>query len=125
MNIAITEKNSDRINEAIRKEEGRATARTVTAKDILKAVEDLEHKLGIRKKDMTNITAVIDVNAQDFPRAYKYTPYSTIVVIVRKKSGWNLVNVERDWTRSPKQKYTVKLTPEAERAIIDSKRFMA
>lgn len=125
MNIAITEKNIDRINEAIKKAEGRATARTVTAKDILKAVEDLEHKLGILKKDMEGITAVIDVNAQDFPRAYKYTPDSTIVEIVRKKSGWSLVDVERDWTRSTKHKYAVKLTPEAEQAIIDSKRFMA
>lgn len=105
--------------------EGRATARTVAAKDILKAIEDLEHKLGILKKDMEGITAVIDVNAQDFPRAYKYTPDSTIVEIVCKKSSWSLVSVERGWTRSTKHKYAVKLTPEAEQAIIDSKRFMA
>lgn len=43
----------------------------------------------------------IDLNAQEFPNAYKYTPYSTIAKV--KCTGprsWAILSVKRDITQS-------------------------
>lgn len=119
--MLVKESNMKKINEMIKKAEGRATARTIGYKDIAYNIEDIEKTLGIPKKDMIGIVAYVDSNAQDFPNAYKYTPYSTQYVIERKASGWDLVEVERGRTERRKRKFRLKLTDIAKEAIVISK----
>lgn len=47
------------------------------------------------KADMLGMSFTIDPNAQDFPKAYKYTPMSTKVVIERTSSGWVVSDIYR------------------------------
>lgn len=118
--MAIIKKdNETKIAEIISKAEGRATARTITVKDMLDALECVEKTLGIHKKDMIGITVDIDVNAQDFPNAYKYTPESTQFRAIYKKSGWDLIAVSRERTRSARRTYIIEHTAESKKAIID------
>lgn len=119
--MLIKETNKAKIENAITAAEGRATARTITWKDIVYSLERLEKSLGIHKKDMIGITADIDYNAQDFPRAYKYTPESTHFKVTRKSGGWDLLSVYRDTTRRDGHKFHVTLTDAAKQAIIETK----
>lgn len=119
--MLVKEANKEKIADIIRTAEGRATARTITYGDITRAIAELEKSLGIAKKNMTGIAADIDYNAQDFPRAYKYTPESTHFTVTRKASGWDLTSVFRDTTRRWNHRFHVTLTDDAKMAIIASK----
>ena len=119
--MLVKEANKEKIEDIIRTAEGRATARTISYERIVVAIAELEKTLGIAKKNMTGITADIDYNAQDFPRAYKYTPESTHILVTRKTSGWDLTNVFRDTTRRWNHRFHVTLTDDAKAAIIASK----
>lgn len=105
------------IDEIIQSVEGRSSARTLKAWEIIEAIKRLEHELGIAKKDMIGIKASVDINAQTFPNAYKYTPMSTVFCIERRKSGWFVTNILRAECR--KHRYNVTLTDEAKKAIVD------
>ena len=113
--------NSEKIEKIIKEAEGRATARTIDYGSMSMAIDRLEESLGIPKKHMIGIVADIDVNAQDFPRAYKYTPESTHFRVIRKQSGWDLERVYRDRTRRYNHEFHVTLTEQAKEAIIESK----
>lgn len=116
--MLINEKNKDKIEQMIKETEGRATTRTITFKDIVEDIEYLERTLGIKKVDMVGVKANIDHHAQNFPKAYKYRAESTHIDIERKKSGWDLVNIERWWTRREGHKYKTELTETAETAVL-------
>ena len=105
------------IDEVIKSVEGRASARTLKACEIVDAIKRLENELGIAKKDMIGIRAIVDVNAQTFPNAYKFTPMSTVFAVERRKSGWFVTDIYRAECR--KQRYYVTLTEEAKKAIVD------
>lgn len=118
MKIIIKESNLDRIAAEIKEAEGRATARTITAREILTAAESVTRHLNIPKKAMVGVAASVDLCAQDFPRAYKYTPESTHFCMVYTPSGWALVGVGRSNTRSKNHAVEFKFTDAAREAII-------
>lgn len=117
MNIVIKWDNIERINEAIKQAEGRATERLIKYENIDHAVFEIEHKLDIPKVAMLGIMVDIDWNAQKFPNAYKYAPMSTHATIKKTASGWNLIGVHRDTCRT--KKYDVLLTEVAKQALIE------
>lgn len=115
--IVIKEANKEKIDIAINEAEGRATARTIGYLSIVLAIDEIERRLGIKKKAMTGITAEIDDHAQVFPAAYKYTPYSTHAYIEKTATGWKLTDITREPTG--RKKITLNLTDEAKKAIIE------
>lgn len=120
--MIINETNRERITKEIEKAEGRAKERRIKYEDILKAIATIEHRLNIPKKHMTGIEADVDIHAQNFPNAYKWRAESTQFTLIRKVSGWDLVKVERYYTRREGHQYKLELTAEAEKAIIESMR---
>ena len=81
----------------------RCTVRTIDADDLFKMIVAYEKSLNhfLSYKDMKDATVEIDLNAQEFPNAYKYTPYSTITKV--KCTGprsWAILSVKRDITQS-------------------------
>lgn len=82
--------------------QARCTARTITAQDIVRVIEEIEERLNLisTKTDSIGTVAEVDVNAQDFPNAYKYTPESTLITLERKSSGWVLKYIERNRCKS-------------------------
>lgn len=122
MKIQINEKNAGRITEEIKAVEGRSTVRLLTVQDIMDSCVYVEKELGIPKKAMDGIVIDVDVNAQDFPGAYKWTPESTQFRAQRGKGGWYLIKISRERTRRRSQMHYVSLTDAAKEAIINSKR---
>lgn len=118
MKIAIKENNAEKIQAAIDEVQKRTTARNITAADVFDAVETIEKKLDIPKKSMLGIIACVDVNAQNFPNAYKYVPESTMFQIEKFTSGWFLTDVYRERTRTAGHDFRLGLPEEAKAAII-------
>ena len=119
--IKINEANLEKINKAIDEAEGRATVRRIGGMSVLNAVKEIEEHFDIPKKLMTGIMVDVDINAQNFPKAYKYTPESTQFIVLRKKSGWYLMGVTRDNCRVPSKKFLKigAFTEEQKNAIMD------
>ena len=116
--MLVNDKNKEKIEEMIKAAEGRATVRLLSYQSIIKSLSEIERTLGIKKKYMDGIKADVDVSAQNFPRAYKYTPESTHFKAVKKSNGWDLQSVYRARTRRENHRYHLELTEEAKAAII-------
>ena len=105
--ILISEANENKIAEAIKECEGRASARCIDAKGIIKAAKDYTTALGVPKTAMLGLHVKVDLNAQRFPRAYKYTPESTQFDMEYTKSGWKLTWIGRAECRNPNHAYSM------------------
>ena len=116
--VQINAKNLDRIREMIKKAEGRATARTISAEDIVRFANGYTKTLGISKKALAGTVVVADLNAQHFPNAYKYTPESTQFGLKATSSGWSLMWVERKVCKAPTLAYVATFTEAAKEAIL-------
>ena len=119
MKIIIKEANIEKITAAIKEAEGRASARTVTAEEIIKVAKRITRNLDITKKAMVGIRAYVDPNAQDFPSAYKYTPESTQFGMIYTSSGWAMTSISRCKTKGSRHAVALILTEEAKAAVID------
>lgn len=120
--IRITDSNAEKINEYIAAIEGRSKERCVTYEMIVRDLVKVERSLGIPKKWLEGITGSIDHHAQTFPRSYRYTPMSTIVYIERKSGSWWFLGCDRDPCSAPGHAVKLELTPDAEMAIIESRK---
>lgn len=103
---------------ALESVQGRARVRTVNAEEIALALLRLERALGITKKAMQGVSVTMDLNAQQFPGAYKGIPESTIVDAVYKSGSWRITDLRRDRTRAPGSAITVKHTEESRKALL-------
>lgn len=119
MKIRICEENKDKIQAALDEAQGKSRERTITVTDILCSMKDVEDELRIPKKYMVGVKVVSDQNCQNFPNAYKYTPYSTQFGMERTASGWFLTWVDRRPTKRAGNQYNLTLTEDAKKALVD------
>ena len=119
MKIRICKENENKLQEALNAVQWRSRERTITTTDIICSVKDVEDTLGIPKKAMIGVKVVSDQCCQNFPNAYKHTPYSTQYGMERTSSGWFLIWVERRPTKRAGNQYNLELTEAAKSALVD------
>ena len=85
--------NTVKLTEAIKTAEGKATARTIKATQIVSTLREIEK--GIAKKKMSG-TRVHYTGAEHFPNAYKYRPESTHWIAENINGKWYVVDIYRD-----------------------------
>ena len=85
----------DKIAAAIKLAEGRSRERTVTPDDILNAIEMAEKVWKLPTRLMTGIKIDVDINAQNFPRRYKWSAESTHFTAEHRGSRWYLTDIRR------------------------------
>jgi len=95
MKIRIDATHAEKINAAIKAAEGKATARKITADDIIDCVDRINRHLGIPKCKMDGCAAYCDVNAQRYPNAYRGIPQSTQFRAENIRGNWYLTDVSR------------------------------
>ena len=120
--IIISERNRNKIEKALDEVQGRCKARLSTYEDILselKAVDEQFSKV-CTKKAFEGTEVLIDVNAQDFPNAYKFSAQSTQFRAVYLKGKWRLAYIGRDFCRSYAQRWEVSLSETAKQCILKS-----
>lgn len=119
--IIISETNKAKIEAAISEAEGRATCRTITFDDIVKATQRIEKKLGIPKKYLEGVRYSVDIHAQNFPNAYKYRAESTQFTVEYLKGKWRVISIGRSYTRRSGHDYLCYIMPEdTKNAIIET-----
>lgn len=97
----------------------RCTERTITGLAILRTLYDVYVKLDISQKDMNGIFIRVDLNQQQFAKAYKYAAKSTQFNAEFKNGSWRITNIYRDdCHQSSKDKLRISLTEDAKAAII-------
>lgn len=107
--MKINVSNKEKISTAIKDIEGSlVSARTLDAEMVESMVERIEEKLSslLPKKDWTKLRFEIDCYAQSFPGSYNGAPESTQFTLERFRSGWFVVDIIRDLTRSKTQVIT-------------------
>lgn len=121
INIRIEEKNRDKINAAIKEAEGKARERLVDYDMLIASIKCFErHYEMTTKKHWEDMRVVLNPHAENFPNAYKYTPYGTVCTICRSKGKWILSNVRRDYVNNEKRFVVRNLSEETKKEIIES-----
>lgn len=88
---------ASKLSEAIKEAECNAKRRTISAREVCEAITKIEDRLlHITKKAMTDTTFGYDCNAQSFPHAYRYTPYSTLFRARFDGKEWRILYIGRD-----------------------------
>lgn len=120
MKINLSSKTArEKITESLDGLQKRCTARTIDFDDILSAVETIEKKLGVPKCRLDGTLAHVDLRADDFPSAYKYTPTSTQFEVVNNKGKWYLTDIMREDCRRFNQKFVIYMSETTKKAILE------
>ena len=119
--MKINVKNEKQINEALNKVN--AKVRNASYQSVVAIVFQIEKKLeekGLPKKYWTGLRFWVDINAQKFPNAYKWSPDSTQFVVERFASGWFVTRVGRMHCSEKKVTLASVLTDEQKQAIVEN-----
>lgn len=84
------------VNDIIAEVEGRSSERLITTFQIVEYLVRFTKRLDVTKKVLNGCVISVNLNAQRFARAYKYTPKSTWFDAEFKSGSWRLTNVYRD-----------------------------
>ena len=118
----ISETNRAKIEAAIAEAEGKATVRCVGFDTVGEVCKHIEKVLAVPKKYLEGVKFNVDPHAQNFPKAYKYTPESTQFTVEYSKGKWRVSDFRRAETHTPNNRYVcVEMSEETKQAIIREK----
>ncbi|MBO7043556.1 hypothetical protein J6W34_03305 [bacterium] len=105
--------------ELLNKVQKKCSTRTITLEEISKTLNDYTESLSISKKSLIGTEIVdCDLNAQNFPNAYRFTPESTHFSAIYKSTGWVITDIWRSRTNAPTKKLIAKLSETAKESLI-------
>ena len=113
------EKSSETLVKALEDAQKKCSARTISAHEICEELLFIDSKLNLPKKYMEGIEIYVDLNAQNFPNAYKYRPESTVFTAIYKRGEWQLTGIYRATTRRANHGHEIILTPEAKEQLLN------
>lgn len=109
-------KELEKLDNLIKQQEGRSDlVRSATAGRVLNFFETFE--LPGNKKSYYGTKIKLDLNAQNYPSAYKWTPAATMIYAEFTRSGWTVYDIKReDQNKHPKSRVTYIELPETAKA---------
>lgn len=110
----------EKISVAIKEAEGKATARTVSAKNIMRVIDKVSD--GIPKAKLHGTKIHYD-GAEHFPNAYKYRPESTHWEAENVKGKWYITDIYRATCPNREKNTHVEYSNEAKERIIENASF--
>ena len=111
--------NKEKIEKELNSVQHRCTVRTISFDDIVKISKDIKKYYGLSNKTLNGCKFVIDIHAQTFPSAYKYTPESTKCILEFKNNYWKILDIFRAGTNKDGGMIEAELTDDAKKAIIE------
>lgn len=115
-------RNIIKLESELRAVQKKSRVRTITAEKMLSALACLERNLCVPKRYLNGLRVRIECNPQDYPNAYKGTPYSTQFE-AEYRNGWKITAIERCEARrnGRKHKYDILVLPnEAKEKIVEN-----
>lgn len=121
-NLIINERNRQKIEKALNEVQKCCTARTIDYYDIVNELKSVSNQFSsvCTKKAFEYTSVLIDVNGQNFPNAYKFSPESTQFGAFYLNGKWRLVYVGRDYCKAYSQRWNIFLSETAKRSILES-----
>lgn len=117
--IKLNSKLADtRLNEVLAVEQGRCTARTLSADKIRRILGRIQDQISIPAKYLSGVCVEYD-GAQKFPSAYKFRPESTYFTATHDGRTWIITSIGRSTCPNRINNTTVQLTPEAKEKIAE------
>ena len=118
--IIINEHNRNKIEKALDEVQKRCSARTIDFNDILAELNAVDKQFSTvcTKKAFEGTEVLIDVNGQNFCRAYKFSAYSTQFRAVYLKRKWRIMYIGRDICKSYNQRWHIILSDTAKECIL-------
>lgn len=116
--LIISEKNLERIQTRLDEAQAKSRVRNITAREMLDAVNEITEKLGIAKTDMEGIIAFVDLNARNFPNAYRGQPESTHFNAIFQNGSWRYLAAQRDYTHRESKRVQLHFPAQAKEAIL-------
>lgn len=96
MNIILNHKHDTEVQSQLDGANHLARTRIVNIHNVYYAIAVLNQKFkSCSKKSMEGLTVRVDMNSQNFPKAYHGVPMSTQFVLTYKKRSWRFVRAER------------------------------
>lgn len=117
--VVLKEKNRERIENELKTVQHRCTVRLISFDDIVKMSKKIKKYYNLSNKELNGCKFVVDVHAQTFPSAYKYTPESTKFILEFNNSYWKVLDVFRAETNKDGGVIEARLTELAKQAIIE------
>lgn len=117
----INVKNLDAIEKILNVVQKRAVVRTVMVSEIIDSVDTVSKKLGgwLYKKDWHGVRVHVDLNAQNFPGAYKGNPESTGFILRRGSNDWFISAVGRKTCASFGHQFVIDFTDDQKKKIAE------
>lgn len=97
----------------------RTRTRRIDEISIIHILHYIDQKLCISKAAMEGISAVVDLNADHFAKAYNGIPQSTIFEATYKNGSWRVTDIRRDTCRIPYNCVFIRHTEKSKNAIIE------
>lgn len=118
--MKILATNKEKLTKAIKEAEGRATARTITADDIV----DILSRITVPKSKLNGTIVKYD-GAEHFPSTYKYLPESTHFIAKNSNGKWYITDLFRSVCPNRKTWNThISYSPEAQEWILENASYM-
>lgn len=117
--VILKEKNRETIEQELENVQRRCTARLINYNCIDSMSKKLKKYYGLSNKDLNGCKFIIDLHAQTFPSAYKYTPNSTKIILEFKNSYWKIIDIFRAETNRENGVVEAHLTEQAQKTIIE------
>lgn len=103
MKIIFKKENYKKIQAVLDTVQKNKKVRTIEIKDIEKMLKTIiDYPIAWSKRSLNGSEFILNFNAQDFPNAYKYTPYATFIKVTMKNGNWQIVDVYRDICKNKK-----------------------
>ena len=117
--MKINIENRDKLEVALKEVQGRATARTIDVDRILGVLKYVEKRLGIGKAALKG-TKVHFTGAEEFAKAYRFTPESTHFEAEHNGKTWFVTSIVRDTCPQRQDAIDVALSDTAKDAVLKS-----
>ena len=121
MEIIVSLKNEDKLQDAINQGQRKARVRTIQLEDIFAACRYMSSKINdswnVSKVALEGTAVSIDLHARNFPNAYNGQPESTHFNLVYKLGQWRLTAVFRHYVRREGHIYDFDFSDSAKDAI--------
>ena len=123
--IVIKTANRERLQAALSAAEGRATARLISAEELIRLTEQLEEQLRrySTKKAREGLVAWLAPHVDRFPKAYKYRPEGTACKVEYISGSWKLISCCRDYSDDLSNGSHILHMPDAMQAEIISRAY--
>jgi hypothetical protein len=109
----------DKLAAALDDVQARAKVRTISADEMVEALEGFRKRVGVTKKAFIGTRVTVSLHSQLMPGAYKYVPEGTVFNAEYRAGGWHITSIYRANVNTGGRVISAKLSEDAAAAVVE------